>query len=189
MKVIALVLALGATPAPAQHHVPHHWRHHRAPHRSDIGILAAQLFKPPKSNPKAPTAPPMPAAASLVAQLQATLATWQAADAIAVGTDPAHPLDPQGHACYGAMVAFLGALPSAATSVPVSPSAPILEAARARVGRLASQVPIATPKIVDVRASCANLIVESDADFLARLSAWGGLSVDAGELAKAGIAQ
>jgi hypothetical protein len=186
MKMMALVLALGAS-QPAQPALHRHWHHHHyAHHGIAFPVLEAQLFKPPRSNPRTPVAAAVPAP-GVIAQLQSMLATWQAADAIAIGGDPAHPLDPQGHACYGAMVAFLGALPSGATPMPIGSSAPILEAARARVGR--TQVPTIAPGIGEVRGYCAAIVAESDAQFLSRLAAGAQVSVAPADLIKAGVAQ
>lgn len=102
---------------------------------------------------------------------QFTVTDLQNADAIAVGPNPASPVDPIGHACYPALIQFIQSLPGSSPSTTVSGAFSAFETARVTVNQVQGfQVPIY------LKMGCAPLLVDTQT-FLANLAAIGGGAV------------
>jgi|SRR5215469_1339448 len=156
MKTTIAALVIAAHPAMHHHHHAHHhlWPGKYLP--KFAGTIFTQ-FKPPTSHPKSTAKPATPPPAS-----PSALVEWQKADAIAVGADPAHPVDPAGHACYSSMVGVLQGL----SPTPVPTGSQVTAVAQARVAK----TPV-NPKVGDAQVACAEIFPETGEQFLARMDA------------------
>lgn len=155
-------------------------------HRAEAAtpMKPQQLHRP--SGGDFPIRPPVPTVdpvndlmQKIAAVKDKAIADLQAADGIAVGPDPAHPVDALGHACYPAVIQFLNnVVPSSLP--PVTGPAVVFE--QARILRMQLQAGLPTY----LKLGCAPL-AQDEATMLVKLGGLIGVAINPAILIRGGL--